>query len=70
VTSGIINKLLHEPMVRLKQSAGQKEGYLYVDSLRHLFALDDDDEEAPSKKEITGRVENMSPVKNEYGTGR
>lgn len=68
ITSGIINKLLHEPMVRLKESAGHKEGYLYVDSLRHLFALDDED--TPPKQEASGRVKNMSPVKNEYGTGR
>ena len=69
ITSGIINKLLHEPMVRLKQSAGHKEGYLYVDSLRHLFALDEG-EETPPKKEAPGQVKNVSPVKNEYGTGR
>ncbi len=69
VTSGIINKLLHEPMIRLKQSAGHKEGYLYVDSLRHLFALDED-EESPPKQKAPEQVKNMSPVKNEYGTGR
>jgi glutamyl-tRNA reductase len=71
LANGIINKLLHEPMVRLKQSAGQKEGYLYVDSLRHLFALDDNEEKkTTTNQKASGQVKNMSPVKNEYGTGR
>ncbi len=42
LTNGIINKLLHKPMVRAKESAKSKNGYIYVESLRHLFGLDDD----------------------------
>lgn len=71
LTSGIINKLLHEPMVRLKDSARHKEGYLYVDSLRHLFALDEDgDEPEKQVRESTAKIENnVRAVKDTYGAG-
>lgn len=39
LTGVIVNKLLHEPVVRLKECSGSKDGYLYVESLRHLFNL-------------------------------
>jgi glutamyl-tRNA reductase len=41
VTSGLVNKLLHEPTVRLKDAAGTARGELYADALGELFALDD-----------------------------
>lgn len=44
LTKGIINKLLHEPTVRLKESSRTKDGYLYVESLRQLFGLDQDND--------------------------
>jgi glutamyl-tRNA reductase len=42
LVDGVVNKLLHEPTVRLKESAGTDRGDLYVDAVRALFALDDD----------------------------
>lgn len=39
VTRGIVNKLLHEPTVRLKDAAGTARGDLYADALVELFAL-------------------------------
>ncbi len=39
LASGIVNKFLHEPIIKLKEVACQKDGYLYVESLRHLFDL-------------------------------
>ena len=41
LTSGIINKLLHEPIVRIKELSGDKQGYVYTESLRELFGLDE-----------------------------
>lgn len=41
LSSAIVNKLLHEPLIRMKESAEKKDGYLYIESLRHLFALDE-----------------------------
>jgi glutamyl-tRNA reductase len=38
----LVNKLLHEPTVRLKQHAAQGDGYLYTDVVRQLFGLEID----------------------------
>jgi glutamyl-tRNA reductase len=43
VTRGLVNKLLHDPTVRLKDAAGSARGDLYADALTALFALDDDE---------------------------
>jgi glutamyl-tRNA reductase len=43
VTRGLVNKLLHDPTVRLKDAAGSARGDLYADALSALFALDDDE---------------------------
>ncbi len=40
VTAGIVNKLLHQPTVRLKEAAAGAEGVAYADAVRHLFGLD------------------------------
>jgi glutamyl-tRNA reductase len=40
-TRGLVNKLLHEPTVRLKEAAGSARGELYADALAALFALDE-----------------------------
>jgi glutamyl-tRNA reductase len=39
LTAGIVNKLLHEPTVRLKDAAGTGRGELYADALAALFDL-------------------------------
>jgi glutamyl-tRNA reductase len=44
VTRGLVNKLLHDPTVRLKDAAGTARGELYADALAELFALDLPDE--------------------------
>jgi glutamyl-tRNA reductase len=47
----LISRLLHEPTLRLKGSAGAEDSYRYVHALRELFALEVDlgalEEEAP-----------------------
>ncbi len=42
LTQGIVNKLLHEPTVRLKEAAGTARGELYSDALSSLFDLRDE----------------------------
>jgi glutamyl-tRNA reductase len=37
---GLVNKLLHEPTIRLKQHAAQGNGYLYTGVARELFGLE------------------------------
>ncbi len=41
VTSALVNKLLHTPLVVLKDEANRTHGALYVDIVRRLFHLDD-----------------------------
>ncbi len=40
LASGIINKVLHTPIVKLKEKANEKDVYECVDTIRHLFELD------------------------------
>jgi glutamyl-tRNA reductase len=40
LTKGIVAKLLHDPTVRVKESAGSGRGQLYVDALTALFDLE------------------------------
>jgi glutamyl-tRNA reductase len=39
LTRGIVNKLLHDPTVRVKDAAGSARGELYADALADLFDL-------------------------------
>ena len=39
ITQGVVNKLLHEPTVRVKDAAGTARGDLYADALAELFDL-------------------------------
>ena len=40
LAAGIVNKLLHEPTVRLKHEAAQGNGLSYAEALQFLFGLD------------------------------
>jgi len=42
LTAQIVNKLLHQPTVRMKEAAAAPDGVLYADAVRHLFDLGDD----------------------------
>jgi glutamyl-tRNA reductase len=49
MAKAIASRLLHEPTLRMKRSAGSDEAYLYVSALRELFGLDVETE--PESKE-------------------
>ena len=49
LTTQIVNKLLHVPIVRMKEAAAA-EGSGYVEVARHLFGLGDDDGAAQGRK--------------------
>lgn len=40
LTQGVVNKLLHEPTVRVKKVAGTAQGEIYADALAMLFNLE------------------------------
>lgn len=49
----LVNKLLHQPTVRLKEHAAAGDGYLYAHAVRDLFALEPQrPEPAPSKAQV------------------
>jgi glutamyl-tRNA reductase len=43
LTSQIVNKLLHQPTVRMKQAAVSADGVIYAEAVRHLFGLGEDE---------------------------
>ena len=47
ITRGLVNKLLHEPTVRVKDAAGSARGRLYADALVELFGLPEPGDDAP-----------------------
>jgi glutamyl-tRNA reductase len=54
MANAIASRLLHEPTLRMKRSAGSNHAYLYVSALRELFGLDADTEpEAGTEAEVT-----------------
>ena len=42
----IVNKLLHLPIVRMKEAAVTADGVIYAETVRHLFGLEEEDERA------------------------
>jgi glutamyl-tRNA reductase len=44
LTRAIVNKILHEPLSRLRREAEREEGMAYLEVARMLFGLDDDPE--------------------------
>jgi len=55
MAKAIASRLLHEPTLRMKRSAGSDEAYLYVSALRDLFGLDveTEPEEAEGGSKVT-----------------
>jgi glutamyl-tRNA reductase len=54
MAKAIASRLLHEPTLRMKRSAGNDDAYLYVSALRELFGLDAETE--PEVVEAPGKV--------------
>ncbi len=44
ILKGYANKLLHEPLVQLREFANAEDGYLHLDTVRRLFDLDLDED--------------------------
>ncbi len=58
LTTVVLNRLLHEPIVRMKELSKHKDGYTYIESLRYLFGLDaKKDEQQEESKETIKKTE-------------
>jgi glutamyl-tRNA reductase len=53
MAKAIASRLLHEPTLRMKRSAGSDEAYLYVSALRDLFGLDVETEPEEGGSSVT-----------------
>ena len=65
MTSAIVNKMLHGPTNRLKQSVGEDDGVMYIEAARHLYGLDSNpDGKMPHLgflRTLLGRTEKREP---------
>jgi glutamyl-tRNA reductase len=46
LTTRLVNKLLHTPMLQLKAAAVAGQGHIYAEALRYLFHLEDEEDSA------------------------
>jgi glutamyl-tRNA reductase len=44
LSTRLVNKLLHTPMLRLKDAAAAGQGHVYAEAMRYLFALEEDED--------------------------
>ena len=49
----VVNKVLHDPTVRLKKSAAEGNGLEYAHVLRELFALDNNQDDAAQTESVS-----------------
>jgi glutamyl-tRNA reductase len=54
LTGAIVNKMLHGPTTQLKQDATRKDGYVYVEAVRHLYGLDEEEHRSKYGELIKG----------------
>jgi glutamyl-tRNA reductase len=54
LTASIVNKMLHEPTRRLKESVEEKDGYVRVEAIRHCYGLDEAEEKTGYASRLKG----------------
>jgi glutamyl-tRNA reductase len=61
-TTALVNKLLHAPLVVLKDEAAQTQGSVYIDLVRRLFHLDERASESrPNTRAVDPQAERPEP---------
>jgi glutamyl-tRNA reductase len=60
LTTRLVNKLLHTPMVRLKAAAADGQGHIYAEALRYLFDLEEKMDEAHNNRDTGQQTGNDS----------
>jgi len=58
LTTRLVNKLLHAPMLRLKDAAAAGQGHVYVEALRYLFDLEEKTDEAHNSRNTSQQTGN------------
>lgn len=49
LTNRLMNKMLHMPMLRLKEAAVAGQGHIYTEAIRYLFDLEENDHESDDR---------------------
>jgi hypothetical protein len=60
----LINKISHNPLVRIKEYAASDDGYEKIDIARELFGVDYDDVESSDDSSDTGAPVNPPDPEN------
>jgi glutamyl-tRNA reductase len=58
LTTRLVNKLLHTPMLRLKDAAAAGQGHVYAEALRYLFALEEKTDEVHHDRDTSEQARN------------
>jgi glutamyl-tRNA reductase len=51
LSNRLVNKLLHTPMLRLKEAAADGQGHIYSEALRYLFGLEEHIDETDNNRD-------------------
>ena len=63
LSQAIVNKMLHGPTARLREAAGEADGYEYVDTARRLYGL-------TAEREKPERVRGLRSLLRRGGTAQ
>ena len=70
LTTRLVNKLLHTPMLRLKDAAALGEGHIYTEALRYLFDLEENSDETHYNRDESQQASDGSDIPGDRATAR
>jgi glutamyl-tRNA reductase len=68
LTNRLMNKLLHMPMLRLKDAAAAGQGHVYAEAMRFLFDLEENTDENNNRnagkqaRTVSNELDNTTPA--------
>lgn len=65
LTQAIVSKMLHGPTARLREAAGEKDGYAYVESARLLYGLDEGAEKTARVRGLRALLRRGEPARSD-----
>ena len=70
LTTRLVNKLLHKPMLRLKDAAALGQGHIYTEALRYLFDLEEDTYETDYNRDESQQISDGSNIPGDRTAAR
>jgi glutamyl-tRNA reductase len=62
LSQSIVSKVLHGPTTRLREAAGEADGYEYVEAARRLYGIDADHDKSGRAKGLRSLLRRSAPV--------